>query len=55
MPARSKSVHRKKKKKRSDYPLTDDEKKKFVDTFNEIHLQIQALEKIAFKASFRTI
>jgi hypothetical protein len=54
MPARSKSVGKKKKKK-SEYPLTDAEKKKFVQTFTQIHLQIKNLEAIAYKASFRTI
>jgi hypothetical protein len=55
MPARSESVQKKKKKKRSDYPLTNDEKKKFMETFKQIHLQIKDLEDIAFKASFRHI
>jgi hypothetical protein len=54
MPARSKSALKRKKKQVSD-PLTDAEKKKFMETFAQIRLQIKALETIALKASFRHI
>jgi hypothetical protein len=43
---------RKKKRKVLDKPLTAAQKRKFVQTFNQIKLQITDLEKVAFSVSF---